>query len=474
MPPGYKHSRLKALGRTWRDSLSSNIGRRFAIATIACSTMLAVLMTTLQLVIDYRTQLANYDAILGRIEITILPGLSESLWLLDDALINSQLQGIAQLEGVSRVELNDPQNQFVVQGTAEQHSRTLEYPVIRSRTAGQNLPLGTLIIYANYNHILRQVLQRALVVLATNFVKSICIAFVILLIFQQLVGRHIRTLAEFALAYDPEAAGQRIKLDTTDPLKKVSDNDEFDALERAVNEWSATVEHQLTQLRTTNREQAEFTYAISHDMKAPANTMQMLIKELEQNQSFDKDGLEMLDSMRLTVGRMSRLVEDVLDYSRLVGQQSAVELVDLNPLVADVVTDLSAEINDADAVINLSDLPIIEGYMFQLRILFQNLISNAIKFRAPDQAPKIDITSTRNNGTVSIVVTDNGIGIPEEYRKRVFALFQRLHSHSSYSGTGLGLSLCQRVMVNHGGTISIHDGMDNGTSFKLIFPINPD
>ena len=229
----------------------------------------------------------------------------------------------------------------------------------------------------------------------------------------------------------------------------------------------------VTRLEHANREQAEFTYAISHDLKSPANTIGMLIEELSEVEDIGTEGQAVLDDMITTNSRMRQLVDDVLNYSRIVDQDMAIEQVDLGDLVTEICGDLKSALNEAGANLDIADLPSVSGNRMQLRMLFQNLISNAIKFRAPTRPPRIAISGHQMTSSLQITVADNGIGIPEEHRDRVFGLFQRLNAQSTYEGSGLGLTICQRVMSNHKGGIRVSSGIDGGTAFLMTFPGGP-
>ena len=229
----------------------------------------------------------------------------------------------------------------------------------------------------------------------------------------------------------------------------------------------------VRQLEQANREQAEFTYAISHDLKSPANTIGLLIDVLAEEGGLDAEAQELLADMARTNNHMRQLVDDVLTYSRLVGEEMAIEEVDLTALVEGICGDLKSAIDPAGARLEIGRLPVIRGNRMQLRMLFQNLISNAVKFRRPDRAPRITLHSRSGPEGVSITLADNGIGIPEQHRHKVFGLFQRLHDQSTYEGTGLGLTICKRVMSKHGGDIRIGPGIDGGTAFTLTFPGGP-
>jgi signal transduction histidine kinase len=227
-----------------------------------------------------------------------------------------------------------------------------------------------------------------------------------------------------------------------------------------------TLEH----LRQTNREQAEFTYAISHDLKSPSNTLLMLLGEMRAGHgaSLDPDALELIDLAEQTATRMRTLVDDVLAYAACVETQPAHAPVDLNALVQTLLQDLRYDIQHQQARIDCENLPMVIGNPMQLKLLLQNLVSNAIKFRDRDRPPVVRIASQALKGNRSLIkVQDNGIGIDPAHFDRIFGLFQRLHAHDHYGGSGIGLALCKRIALNHGGEISLSSVAGQGTTFTV-------
>lgn len=450
----------------YSEGFASSVGRRFAFVTIACSSVLALFMTIVQLGVDYQAEKKLQGTTLARLELSVLPALAESLWLLDEALIMSQLTGIAQFEGVSRVTITDAEELYEVVNEAAPVGWPTQIPITR-RAGGELFSLGTLVVHANTDHITQQLLRRALVLLATNALKTICVVFMILYLFQRFVGQHLSELAMFARTYDPDVSGQRLQLARTG----ISDNRqspcEFLQLEKSINRWAEVSEKKIDQLHNANREQADFTYSISHDLKSPSNTMSMLIDELEECGVLGGEGHDVLSDMRATNGRMGQLIEDILSYSRIVGEGLQCEPVNLEELIAHIEQDLAADIKKARAKIQYEDLPVIQANPAQMRILLQNLIANAVKFRSPERSVVVKIEVEPVERGHKITVSDNGIGIPVQYRGEIFGLFKRLHGRSEYDGSGLGLAMCKRVVANHGGSICVASDRDQGTAFEI-------
>lgn len=230
----------------------------------------------------------------------------------------------------------------------------------------------------------------------------------------------------------------------------------------------------VERLETANRQLAEFTYAMSHDLKAPAQTMRALLAELRGTSSacLDVEGREILDDLEVTNARMARLVEDLKVFARSVDDERPVEAVDLTREAVAAAADIAADIAAAGSVIETGMLPAVEGNPDQLRTLIRQLISNAVAYRDPERGSRIEIAAGPEApaGWITFSVRDNGIGIEPEYHDRIFGLFKRLHRHSDRQGSGIGLTLCQRIAANHGGRIGVSSQKGSGSTFTVTLP----
>lgn len=223
-----------------------------------------------------------------------------------------------------------------------------------------------------------------------------------------------------------------------------------------------------------NMELKNFAYSVSHDMKAPANTLHLLMNELKSHtgDQLNAEAKDILNMSIETVDRMQRLIEDVLDYTRMIGSPTSFEPVALEACATAATLDLRGDIQKANAEIVIDDLPVIAGMPAQMTLLFQNMIANAIKFHRPDTPPNLRISCQRDmdNQLYLIDFKDNGIGIAPHNQDRVFTLFQRLHGHDEIPGTGLGLPMCQRIAQNHKGDLTVHSSLGKGSTFTLALP----
>ncbi|WP_432817014.1 sensor histidine kinase [Sulfitobacter sp. JB4-11] len=218
-------------------------------------------------------------------------------------------------------------------------------------------------------------------------------------------------------------------------------------------------------------EQAAFTYSVSHDLKSPANTLQLLLDELihEHAGALDGDGLTLLNLAQESITHMSILIEDVLQYSWATDPHEAPDKITLRDSVERVMASLADQIDRTGATITLGPMQTLTAAPKQIDMLMLELISNGLKFQPTDQKPALHITSSRGDTpeTTIIEVRDNGIGIAADDQQRIFGLFQRLHLRDHYPGSGLGLATCQRIVANHSGHITVRSAPGEGSLFEV-------
>ena len=238
-------------------------------------------------------------------------------------------------------------------------------------------------------------------------------------------------------------------------------------LKRAERDFADTVE----KLEQSNRDLEQFAYLASHDLQEPLRMVASFTDLLEQEYGpkLDKRGREFIHYARDGAERMSRLIHDLLTFSRVTRQDDSNAVVDLNMAVNVALANLQSVIDTSGATVICDDLPSVHGSSTQLTSLFQNLVGNAIKYRG-DQPPVVSLTVKRLGPHWRFTVTDNGIGIDRKHYERVFDLFKRLHHRGRYGGTGLGLAICRRIVEGHGGSIWVESEVGEGSRFHVTLP----
>ncbi len=233
------------------------------------------------------------------------------------------------------------------------------------------------------------------------------------------------------------------------------------------------------ELERSNRELQDFAYVSSHDLQEPLRKIQAFGDRLKTKEQahLSEQGQDYVDRMLNAAVRMQNLINDLLTFSRVTTKSKPFEKVDLNTILNGVLSDLEITIEKTGTVIERTPLPIIEAEPTQIRQLFQNLISNAIKFRKENTTPVVRIaarnvqrtahlTATPGDEHVEIEVADNGIGFEEKYLDRIFNIFQRLEGQK-YEGSGIGLAICRKIAIRHGGDITARSTPGEGTSFII-------
>jgi PAS domain S-box-containing protein len=224
-------------------------------------------------------------------------------------------------------------------------------------------------------------------------------------------------------------------------------------------------------LARANADLEQFGYAASHDLSEPLRTISGFAQLLERRY-HDRLGADAAGYIRFIVdgvAQMQSLIDDVLSYSRAGGQALERAEVDCNVLVEDAITSLGGALQETGAVVEVGPLPTVGADGDRLVQVFQNLVSNALKFRG-DEPVTVEVSAARDNGAWRFSVRDNGIGVAPEFRDRIFDVFQRLHTRDEYPGTGIGLALCRRIVEQHGGRIWCEPGPEGGTTFAFTVP----
>lgn len=230
-------------------------------------------------------------------------------------------------------------------------------------------------------------------------------------------------------------------------------------------------EERTQQLAAKNKELEEFTYVASHDLQEPVRTISSFVNLFRETYAdkLDDEAKQYLDFMDGASKRSQQLIVDLLDYSRL-GKNRETDQVNLDQVLENVLVDLTVRIKESEATVTLGKLPTVEGQATELRLLFQNLISNAIKFRKEDVLPEVHVSAKTTDDEHIFSVSDNGIGIDSKYADRVFVIFKRLHGKSAFEGTGIGLAHCKKVVELHGGRIWFDSEPGNGSTFHFTIP----
>ena len=314
-------------------------------------------------------------------------------------------------------------------------------------------------------------------IVAGVVVTSLMVAFVVSTVLQRQISAPILALAHTAHAIaDRRDYSVRATKGNEDELGLLTDafNQMLTRIEEQ-NQEQIRAEEQLraltTELARSNKELEQFAYVASHDLQEPLRMVSSYTQLLEQRYRgrLDSDAHEFINYAVDGARRMQRLINDLLEFSRVNTRGKALQPVNANDVLGTVRANLSAAIDDAGALVTNEELPTVMIDPTQLGQLLQNLIGNAIKFHGAGP-PRVHIAACEREGEWVFAVKDNGIGIEPEYFDRIFVIFQRLHVAAEYPGTGIGLALCKRIVERHGGRIWVESKPGYGTTFFFTIP----
>jgi len=225
-------------------------------------------------------------------------------------------------------------------------------------------------------------------------------------------------------------------------------------------------------LLRANQDLEQFAFSASHDLQEPLRTVKIYTELLAQRygEGFDEDARQCMQYLQSAASRMETLLRDLLTYTQLMKLGMATETADANEALQAALANLAFAIAQSGATIDSGPLPSVKVHSTHLQQLFQNLIGNAIKYRSPERAPSITVRAEHDNGQWIFAVSDNGIGIAPEYKETVFVIFKRLHGGDQYSGSGIGLAICQRIVERYHGRIWVESEPGVGSTFRWTLP----
>jgi signal transduction histidine kinase len=244
------------------------------------------------------------------------------------------------------------------------------------------------------------------------------------------------------------------------------------ALQKSQENLEEKVKERTKALEQSNKELKQFAYIASHDLKEPLRMITSFLQLLERRykDKLDQDANEFIGFAVEGAKRLDEMINDLLEFSKVTRKKIECSKVDINKVLEQTKMNLKHAIDTENAKINYNILPTIYGDEILIELVFRNIISNSIKYHSIE-TPKIDITATKESNQYLFAIKDNGIGMSPEHLGRIFTIFQRLHTKDEYEGTGIGLAIAQKIVIQHGGKIWAESELGKGTTFYFTLPI---
>ena len=495
--------------------LRPGIGRRLLLSILLASSLITLALTAGQLYFDYRRDLDGIERRMDEIERSNLGSLAGSLWKLDIDQLQLQLDGIVRLPDMVGAELavagSGQHAPLVIRAGKPGGSAAMQraIPVVYQDRDVQRT-LGTLTFTATLDEVYRRLVDKALVILAGQGIKTFLISLFILFIVYRVVTRHLNGLADYLANFDilrpaqpfylrRKARRSKDELDTLadaiTTMRSSLGNAYADlhrlnaalaqdvaarkAAEEEVTRLNAVLEQRVAQrtaeLEATNRELSAFTYSVSHDLRAPLraiNGFSHLLDE-EYQARIDEKGQHYLERIRAGATRMGQLIEDLLRLSQITRQEMHRGPVDLSAMAEELADELHAEYPGRNVEWAIAPRLQADGDAGLLRAALQNLLGNAWKYSSKRAVARIEFGCTEQDGDRVFFVRDNGVGFDMAHAEKLFAAFQRLHSPAEFPGSGIGLATVSRVILRHGGKVWAEGTVGAGSTFRFTLGTQP-
>ena len=462
--------------RSWLVK-QSPLGRRLVVITLGCSAGLALCFTSLQFFYAYSYERSSLSQRIEDLASSAVPALERSLWVLDTELTRAHLEGIARVTGVIRTQLITPDSQLELLGeNADANiAQVTEFPLIFT-DRGNAVELGVLRVAITDDEIKSQLAEQLLFLLLTNLIKTFLMSLIILLIFQRLVGRHLRSLSSFAMNFNPNRPSLRVALKRRGYAS--GEKDELDELDAALQQMVLVYSERIAQIQRADRSaqlasemqqlnerQKETFSVISHELRTPIAGIEMLVanradleaQEIKQIHGLSNDLLTILDDVRM-IATPDSVIQSKLEClcaRQLVKQVRST----LGPLAASHDVKLTSKAPDE------AQLWLMQGSV--VRRCVTNLVKNAILHSGGAQVRLSQQVQSERVGWdwVTWIVEDDGHGLTDHEQASMFDAFQRGRSQSE--GTGLGLFIVKQAVESLGGSVTYRTSSLGGACFEL-------
>ncbi|MFT6102462.1 MAG: signal transduction histidine kinase [Candidatus Endobugula sp.] len=485
----------------------ASIGKTLLLSILFFSSLITILLTGIQLFIDYNVEINNMNARLNEIERSYKNSIEASLWDVDRDQLDIQLEGIKRLPDIEFVNVRERQDVgsaiFIVKGESTGLSVKKTYD-LNHFDGEETFSIGTLEVESSLTAVYQRLFNKALTIMLVQGVKTFLVSFFILFVFYRLVTRHIISIEKFLLNTNLRDSFSALEL-SRKPSKK---SDELDHLVSAYNSMITDLRRSYDDLRTVNvqlkkdivaRKQAQadvkllndelenrvvlrtseleaankelnsFCYSVSHDLRAPLRRVEGFRRNFTEQfaSKFDPQGMHYLSRMEACTSEMNAMIDSFLILSKSTSAELLIEEVDLSGIVERIIARLCESDESREVAVTIQKNMLASCDARLAGLLLTNLLENAWKYSSKNPEAAISFFRKKKKGEYIYIIEDNGVGFDMAFAGNLFSPFTRLHKLSDFQGVGVGLATVKRVAARHGGRVWAESAVNEGAKFHF-------
>lgn len=494
------------MSNTFKALGGQGIGKALLLWILLFSSLITLMLSGVQLLIDYRVEINTINARLHEIESSYKSSIEASLWDVDLEHLSIQLEGIKRLPDIQRVVVEEEKKDvknfiYIEKGVSDGESINQQYE-LTYKAGGDVINIGTLYVEASLTSVYQRLINKAIAIMLVQAVKTFLVSFAILFLFYRLVTRHIITIEQFLKNVNLMDSFSELSLDR----KPAVENDELDNLVGAYNSMVFDLRHAYDDIRTVNtqlkkdisaRKNAEtevkslnnelesrvltrtseleaankelnsFCYSVSHDLRAPLRRVDGFRSNIAAlySDKLDQQGIHYLSRMEACTKEMNAMIDSFLILSKSTNTELLLEDVKLTDVVNRALYKLREREPERNVTVDIQKNVTDNCDARLVELLISNLIDNAWKYSSKNAEANIRFRRKKYGNEIVYTVEDNGAGFNMDFAENLFAPFTRLHKLSDFQGIGIGLATVKRVAVRHGGRVWAESSVGNGAKF---------